>query len=425
MKKITFLALAVVLFCIVSFYARALPPANLSIQSIRVAGQPVLVFDHVRDRQGPYYMPDGQVTAWKNADGTVNLMLPCFEDYRMRGPDLEHLTLDPHKIFSSTQSANDIVENHYNYHHWFTAPYTFNGQTIYVLTHSEWYACLLNGDCKIGKNHINSWANTNNLFESTDGGATWSANGINQTHLVAEAGNHWTGSQELALKVYQQALNHSGIMLPSRLIKEGNYYYAVGFLVHRNFGSLNLQTGQAPIDKRGFVLIRTKDITRAAGWEAWVGDGTFEPISNGTFNIFLPERNGRPHNISEAQIVFDMKSKTYILVYCNTGGGGNSNPGPVYYMTTKSLARPSWSQEAVISGSDTFQPDPRGPGGLNTCNTGFVAGNYVSVLDTYSPGMNFEYTNGNLWLFYVVNADRCGGRNLDRDLYRVRLSIQY
>src|SRR5437016_10374268 len=69
------------------------PPAQLSIAQIRVVGQPVKVFDHTRDKQEPYNIPDAQISAWKEANGTVNLMVPHLEAYRMRGPDLLHLTI--------------------------------------------------------------------------------------------------------------------------------------------------------------------------------------------------------------------------------------------------------------------------------------------------------------------------------------------
>jgi len=248
------------------------------ISGMSLVGQPVIVFDHLKDKREPFHLPDSQATAWKNADGTVNLTIPSFEDYRMQGPDLEHLTSDPNKIFSSTTQASDIVENHYNYHHWFLAPYTFDGQKVYVLTHTEWYACLLVGDCDQGNNQINSWVTTNNSFVSADGGASWSANGVNSKHMVAAVGDHWTGSKELKLRVYREALNHSGLMTPSRLIKEGKYYYSIGFEIHRDFSKLDPQTGEAPIDKYGYVLIRTRNVTKPAGWQAWVVGATFHPI---------------------------------------------------------------------------------------------------------------------------------------------------
>ena len=119
------------------------PPTTKTIAQIRVVGQPVIVFDHTTDQKQPLNIPDEQITAWREADGTVNLMIPHYEAYRMRGPDLLHLTMDPNEIYSSSQSGSQITENLYNYHHWLAGPYSLDGHIFYSLAHSEWYACLL------------------------------------------------------------------------------------------------------------------------------------------------------------------------------------------------------------------------------------------------------------------------------------------
>jgi hypothetical protein len=391
-------------------------PAQIS--RISLVGTPVIVFDHLRDKREPDNIPDAPVTAWKTADGTVNITIPSDEMYRMQGPDLEHLTMDPNKIFSSATEGSDIVEKHFNYHHWFLAPYTFDGRAIYVLTHTEWYACLLLNDCGESSYYVNSWENSNNSLVSKDGGASWVLNVVNGSHVVAAAGDRWTGSKELKLRTYHKATNHSGIFTPSRLIKEGDYYYSIGFVIHRDFGKLNLKTYEAPVDKYGYVLLRTADVTNPAGWEAWVSGTTFDLITHGDYGTFLPQQNGVGLNTSQPQIIFDTNTQTYIAIFTQWGKNGG-----VYYMTSKSLAAPVWSDAQLISGTTKFQADPRGP--RKACNRGFWAGDYVSIIDTNSPGMNFEFTGGAPWMFYAVNPARCGGDNLARDLYRVQLSISY
>ncbi len=228
------------------------------IAGMAVSGTPVLVFDHTRDKQEPFNIPDAPASAWKEADGTVNLLITHFEAYRMRGPDLGHLSIDPHKIYSSTLSASQIPENQYDYHHWFSGPRSSDGVHFYTLAHSEWYACLLNGDCaKLAANgmsaQLNSWTNTLNAFVSADGGASWQLNSVGGKHVVAQTAYTWTGSPALAQKVYLQALNHSGIFLPSRLVQEGGYCYSVGMYIHRDFSKLDPAHGvyEAPQDRVG------------------------------------------------------------------------------------------------------------------------------------------------------------------------------
>ena len=108
-------------------------------------------------------------------------------------------------------------------------------------------------------------------------------------------------------------------------------------------------------------------------------------------------------------------AQAYILIYTPYGTTNN----PVYYMTTTSLANPSWSQPAEIGGTAQLTTDPGGP------VLGFIAGNYPSILDDSSTGYNFEFTNGSPLLFWSTFPSQYGGDNLARDLYCVQLTTSY
>jgi hypothetical protein len=404
-----------------------LPLQITAIARLRVAGEPTLVFDHLTDKRERDHLPDLSPTAWKEADGTVNLTVSHFQNYRMRGPDLEHLRSSPDVIFSSRTSAFDEVEEHYNYRHWLAAPYTFDGRTVYALGHHEWYACLVAGDCAgrgpatpdaSGSYQLNSWANAVTSLVSADGGASWRLNGANGEHLLMPRRFTWTGSEVLAKAVYRRAFNHSGMMAPSRIIREGKYYYSMAFFVRRAFDRIDPATGQAPAEKEGWVLMRTADPTRSAGWEGWVSGDEYAPLSSHAFTVFQPGRvSGHP------QMIYDTNARMYIAIFAPFEG-----PGPLYYVTTPTLASPSWSTPARVEGTAAFQLNP--PRDEDTpeapCSVGFQAGNYVSLIDVHSEGLNFEFTDGDPWLFYAYNpALGCGGDNLERDLFRVRLAVDY
>jgi hypothetical protein len=49
----------------------ATPTAASNIAQIAVGGAAVKVFDHTKDQQGPENVPDAQITAWREADGTL------------------------------------------------------------------------------------------------------------------------------------------------------------------------------------------------------------------------------------------------------------------------------------------------------------------------------------------------------------------
>ena len=396
------------------------PPAHAAaktIVGIAITGQPVKVFDYTKDQQEPDNIPDGQVTAWREADGTVNLTIPASENYRMRGPDLLHLTIDPQIIYSSLQSGTQIPENQYNYNHWLMGPYSLDGKTFYSLSHSEWYACLLNGDCNVnGAYYGNSWVATANDFISTDGGASWQLNVAGGNHVAAKPGYYWTGSLALQDSVYTIGDNHTGVFQPSRVIREGTYFYWIGYFLHRDFTQLNPAQGvySAPVDATGYILMRSADITNPNSWETWEGGGTFEAVADQHYTPFSPIQNGTSVNSPPPQIIYDTTAQCYILIHTLYGGSN-----PVYYMTTKSLANPSWTNDATIGGTAALVTDPGGP------VVGFNDANYVSIIDPSSSGYNFEFTGGSPLLFYSTLPSQYGGVNTARDLYRVQLTITY
>ena len=192
--------------------------------------------------------------------------------------------------------------------------------------------------------------------------------------------------------------------------------HRIAFYIHRDFTQINPSQGVygAPVDATGYVLLRTADITSAAGWQAWTGGSTFQPVANGQFQTFSPEQNGSPLSAAPPQIIYDTTAKQYILIFTLFGGSN-----PVYYMTTASLANPSWSDAVTIGGTAGLVTDPAGN------IVGFNDGNYTSIIDASSPGYNFEFTGGSPMLFYSTFPANYGGDNIARDLYRVQLSITY
>ncbi|HTS69926.1 MAG TPA: hypothetical protein VMO17_13175 [Terriglobia bacterium] len=107
--------------------------------------------------------------------------------------------------------------------------------------------------------------------------------------------------------------------------------------------------------------------------------------------------------------------ETYILIYTPYG----TTPDSVYYITTQSLANPSWSNPTVVGLTSLLTTDPGGP------MVGFLSNNYPSILDNSSTGYNFEFTSGSPLLFWSTFPSYYGGNNLARDVYCVQLGVDY
>ena len=160
---------------------------------------------------------------------------------------------------------------------------------------------------------LNGWANAVTSLLSVDGGASWQTNGVNEAHVVSNESFTWSGSPALADGIYRRALNHSGMMSPSRIIREGEYYYSIAFLVHRDFSRIDPATSQAPSDKGGWVLMRTIDPTRASGWEGWVSGDQYVALSSHAFTAFSPMTDA-----SQPQVIYDTNARTYVAIFVPT-----------------------------------------------------------------------------------------------------------
>ena len=249
---------------------------------------------------------------------------------------------------------------------------------------------------------------------------------VNGNHAVANTSFHWTGSMPLAQNVYLQALNHSGMFQPTRLVQEGSYWYTVVFYIHRDFSQINPSAGvyEAPIDKTGYVLLRTSDFTDPNSWQAWNGGSDYEPIANETFQTFDPKLGSTTLNAAPPQLLYDATAHVYVLMHTLYGVSN-----AVYYMSTASPSTPVWSDSTPIVGTARMVSDPGGPlqGGTGSYGpvTGFNDSNYPSMIDAQSPGYNFEFISGGLYLFYSTSPGTQGGDTLARDVYRVPLAVTY
>ena len=117
-------------------------------------------------------------------------------------------------------------------------------------------------------------------------------------------------------------------------------------------------------------------------------------------------------------MIYDTNAHLYIVIFAVWGPAGS-----IYYVTTPSLANPIWSDAVAIGGSATQQTNPRNPA---PCSTGFIDNHYVSIIDSHSDGFNFEFTDGDPWLFFVTSPRfTCGEPGGQRDMYRLRLNVDY
>src|SRR5207249_8345578 len=120
-----------------------------------------------------------------------------------------------------------------------------------------------------------------------------------------------------------------------------------------DFSQINPAAGQyqAPVAKEGLALMRTRDFTNPNSWEAWSGGSIWEPVSNYNCKTFLPKREGVTLPMTLAPtFIYDTNAQVTICVWRDTSRGIDE----VGYITTRSLASPSWSDWSPVLGMGTL-----------------------------------------------------------------------
>jgi hypothetical protein len=101
---------------------------------------------------------------------------------------------------------------------------------------------------------------------------------------------------------------------------------------------------------------RAADFPNPNGWQPWSGGAVYEALADLKFQTFLPQINGAALNAAPPQLIHDTVTQRYVLIHTLSGGSN-----AVYYMTTASLANPSWSDSVPIAGTAQLTTDPAGP----------------------------------------------------------------
>jgi hypothetical protein len=363
------------------------PQFAASSLQIAVDGAVEPVWLYANSHAEPDNLPDFHPVAYRSADGQVHLSITHFENYRISGGSLDSLT-QTEKTFDSDGPLHSAQWGDFGHHQWVASPFTNDGTTFFALAHSEWYACLQYGNdpvkgCTVGNNQVNSWVNAITLFQSSDGGRTWSPSGGNNgAHVVAAPSMEYPSDWQFW--TFPQMRNY-GFFHPSNIVEQNSYFYATAGYIHR--------TASNVVDSVGAVLIRTSSLSSAKGWTVWDG-GSYVPISASWDDTVPVLANVPADDGIMSTIAWSTSVCQYIILF--TGSSG------VQFATTPSLESPQLSQVQSIQG-----------GG------GFADQNYPILQDDSFPSFNFHALLSDAAYLYSVRQN--GG--LSRDVIKQKVTL--
>jgi hypothetical protein len=385
----TFLAVAVVPLAVASLFA-----GTALAVSVSITGPEETVYDWNTQRCDDTDIPDSPAVAFRDSTNRVQLISASFDTRRMVGPDLAHLTRDCTHLFPSQYDPNPA---HFNDWHWLVAPYTENGQDIYVLVHNEYHGWTHPGACQTGsvrKCHIAGVT----YAVSHDNGDTYQAPSP-PDNLVAAAPPRYTSD-----------FGRIGLYGADAPVKKGNYYYSFTII----------QTPD-PQDT-GVCAMRTKDISDPTSWRGWDGTSFSMRFRNPFYENARPSTTHICEPISRDNILQLQRSVTYNTAlgkFVMVGNSVNYDPAlsryvyGFYFSTSDDLVH--WSMRQLLMETVTVtQHVCGGPDPIL----------YPSLIDPNSSDRNFRVTGANLYLYYVrLHYDELCDQTLDRDLLRIPIQF--
>ncbi|MCJ7435222.1 MAG: hypothetical protein MUO77_17210 [Anaerolineales bacterium] len=359
---------------------------------LKVTGEEEVVFDWTTDRCEKTNLADLPVRAFRDVGGQTHLILSHFVNYRMIGPDLNHLTIDCNLMMPSQYDPDPSL---FSDAEWIASPYTEDGNTIYALVHNEYQGHTHPGKCPQGQ-YFPCWDNSITLVVSKDGGKTFSHALTPPSHLVARLPYP-----------YEAGAGPDGTRNPSNIIKgKDGYYY--------NFFNVSEYRGQ----NQWVCLMRTNDLSSPASWRFWDGDGFDGQFADPYLN---PPANPSEHLCPALEwndigaslndsITYNTYLDRYVLVGISADTIGGREIWGVFYSFSDDLIH--WTHRKLLR--EMILP-------WTAKNNTDVMYLYFSLLDPASESRNFETTGKTAYLYYT--RQNFGQGSLDRDLIRVAVEF--
>ena len=370
--------------------ARAAEGAPLS--ALTLTGPPSPIFRAARDACDGADVPDAPSRAFRDASGAIALYGLHYRNRALRGPDLDHLSIDCRVVLESGERPDPAL---YDDRSWITATWTEDGAHVAALLHHEYQADAHPGRCR-STVYMECWYNTILAAASTDGGASF----LRKAPPVVVAGPPFRQEVDQG--------RHRGFFNPSNIVADGRWRY---FLASTTGWE---RPGSDQPD--GVCLFRSDDPFDPTRWRAWTGTG---------FTAAFPDPYARPTErpatcrpvapfpTPVGAVVRHRGSGAWIAVFMAKKAGDFPESG-FYWTSSRDLL--TWDRPRLLLAGTTLYDDPCG------ARDGLIA--YPSLLDPAATGRNFDDTGDRAVLTYVtLRVDGCTVTS-DRDLVRRPLAIK-
>ncbi len=317
-------------------------------------------------------IPDAPVRAFRDAEGMVNLTIPHYDNYKLKGVDFNTLQRDCSPIYTSPMESNPAEHRGA---HWIQSLYTEDGTNFHAIIHNENFDAIGYG--------VGNYYSTSACYAySVDGASSFT---LPEDHVIFSPSNNTTGRPFAPI-------GHEGFQPFSNIIKKDGYYYFYGYITLEN----------APSNGSPLYLFRSGNLADPHAWRGYDGTDFTVELGNAyteALDLSSLKRVGEdsPWDGATAQLGTNITWNTYFEKYMMVGISSKSGVYGIYYSLSEDLIK--WSVRVPLKlFSSAYQM------GLDIVpNPSKITVTYASVIDHDDTSLNFEQSDSTIYLYWVEN----------------------
>jgi hypothetical protein len=362
-------------------------------------GSRVAVFQTPHDSCFASDISDAMARAFRDSTGTIHFVSASSDLFQSLGPTLESLQ---HSCQPAYLSANDTNPADFNDQVWLDSFYTFDGNKIAALSHTEYHGWAIQGECNVQGNNQYTYCeyDSDTYHQSNDGGYHFESFQAPSNFLAGVPYKYEVGRGPL------------GYSVDTNIVGYGGWFYAIAT---DWTWPLNCSGTTGPHRCRvpaGGAPIRTRDVFDPSSWRGWNGkdfsltfvDPYLRPVNRPEEHVYTPV----PYMGFVNAINVYPSANIVVATLWDYWDGALGPPG-LYLTTSTDLLH--WTKPTlVVTVKELSAHDPKG--------SWLYA--YFSLIDPDAPDLNFSILGDHPYLYYV----RLDNNNAShRVLFRQRIKL--
>ena len=335
------------------------------------------VFEAPQQSCDPSDIPDAMARAFRDNQGMIHLVAASSKMFQNIGPTLETVQ---HSCEVGHYSVQDPNPANFNDSVWIDSFYTFDGQHIAGLGHTEYHGWVHPGECKASpQNFVNCEYDADTYHQSNDGGYHFGSPKPPANFLVGIPYQYKVDSGPM------------GYSVDSNIVEYGGWYYAMitSWTWPRKCAG---STGPHPCLTSGAAPMRTTNVFDPTSWRGWGGtDFSVSFVDPYPGPVVRPQEHVyTPVQYMDVVTGINIFQPANVVVAVLWNPWTNEYGAKGFYLST-STDLVNWTKPTLVATVDQFlAQEPKGSWSYA----------YFSLIDP-AADMNFSVVGNHPYLYYV------------------------